>query len=158
MSCCHSLLSHGIYETVVFKILKTKQRKIVIPERWETKKVYFIISPAYRLFLVIVEWRRIRIGIRWALKLKVQSELSRETKQSLENRILERGELDREEHWKSADCPTPVIHSADHTYMWGNYLMPKQGERYHLKRMRDQSALKARDSTCFPKTERQGYN
>lgn len=157
MSCCHSLLSHGVYKIVVFKILKTKLQKIVIPERWETKKVYFIISPAYCLFLVIVEWRKIQIRTWWALELKVQGELSRETKQSLEDRILERGELDRE-HWKSADSPTPVIHSADHRYMWGNCLMPKQGEGYHLKRMRDQSPLKARDSTGFSRTERQGHN
>ena len=40
----HSLLTHGIYKTMIFKILKIKQQKTVIPETWETKLAKWFTS------------------------------------------------------------------------------------------------------------------
>lgn len=38
-----------IYKTLVFKILNTKQQRIVISEKWEINEVSLMIAPAYYL-------------------------------------------------------------------------------------------------------------
>lgn len=136
-----------------FQNIKNKASKDNTPEIQETCILWFPSQMPFRDHSRVGENPRLELV---TVQLKIWGGLSRKTK-SLKERVLEREELDRES-WKSTDCPTQVIRSADYTCMRENYLLPKGGGGIALQTnggKSTQSSLKARNDTCSFNSERQ---